>query len=77
MKFILRKEIVPKDIACWKDKIKYVPTEDLKLMKNKKLFAHLLENKTFEQIPDIQVEEIRFALENDFQEKWIQWVEER
>ena len=64
MKFILRKaieDIIPKEIAWRKDKIGYAPTEALWLLKNKKFFTHLLESKTFEQIPDIQVEEVRCA----------------
>ncbi len=64
MKFILRKvieDIVPKEIAWRKDKIGYAPTEALWLLKNKTFFTHLLGSKTFEQIPDIQVEEVRCA----------------
>lgn len=61
-KFILRKaveDILPSNVIWRKDKMGFVPTENIWLLHNKKLIAKILNGKTLEALPGVKSDVVR------------------
>ena len=61
-KYILRKaveDILPQNVIWRKDKMGFVPTENIWLLHNKKLITKILDSKTLEALPGVKSDAVR------------------